>query len=113
MKEWLPEKIQQVVHALFSDKGRTAPALRRAIVGYGEAAAGVPTTPNDIPAALTPYLDKVARTAYKITDKDITRLKEAGYSEDDIYEITLSIAIGAGLGRMKRGLMALHGTAQE
>jgi len=109
MEEWLPEKVQKLLQALFSNKGRTPRALRQAVGAYGEAAAGVSTTPGTIPANLTVYLDKVARTAYKVTDKDINQLKEAGYSEDEIYEITLGVAVGAGLGRMKRGLMALHG----
>lgn len=109
MKIVLPDKVQQILHALFSNKGRTPLALRQAVVAYGEATAGVLSTPGEIPTNLAPYLDKVARTAYKVTDKDITRLKEAGYSEDEIYEITFSVAVGAGLGRMKQGLIALRG----
>lgn len=109
MKIVLPDKVQQILHALFSNKGRTSLALRQAVVAYGEATAGVLSTPGEVPTNLVPYLDKVARTAYKVTDKDITRLKEAGYSEDEIYEITFSVAVGAGLGRMKQGLMALRG----
>lgn len=109
MKIVLPDKVQQTLRALFSNKGRAPLALRQAVVAYGEATAGTPSLPGEIPTNLMPYLDKVARHAYKVTDKDITRLKEAGYAEDEIYEITLSVAVGAGLGRMKQGLGALRG----
>ena len=113
MKSLLPDKVQQLLSALFANKGHTLITLRQSIVAYGEATAGVPATSAEIPAELTPYLNKVARTAYKVTDKDIHHLQASGYSEDEIYEITLSVAVGAGLGRMKRGLMAVRGETQE
>ena len=113
MKEQLPGKVQQLLAALFSDKGRTSLALRQSVEAYGEASAGINRTPGTIPTNLTNYLDKVTRTAYKVTDKDIAYLKEAGYAEDEIFEITLSVAVGAGLGRMKQGMMALRGVEKE
>jgi hypothetical protein len=113
MKELLPGRVQQLLMAIFSDKGHTPSALRRDIVAYGENSAGVNTIPGEIPTNLATYLDKVTRAAYKVTDKNISQLKEAGYAEDEIYEITLSAAVGAGLGRMQRGLMALHGLEQD
>lgn len=113
MKELLPGRVQQLLTALFSDKGHTPSALRHHIVAYGENVAGVNTAPGEIPTNLATYLDKVTRAAYKVTDKDISQLKEVGYSEDEIYEITLSAAVGVGLGRMKRGLVALRGMEQK
>ena len=53
--------------------------------------------------------NKVTLNAYKITDQDVQRLKEAGYSEDAIFEITLCASVGAGLTRLERGLMVLRG----
>ncbi len=113
MKKLLPDRVQQLLTALFSNQGRTPSALRHHIVAYGENIAGVNTTPGEIPTNLATYLDKVTRAAYKVTDKDIRQLKEAGYSEDDIYEITFSAAVGAGLGRMKQGMIALRGEEQK
>ena len=112
MSDLLPGKVQQLLKSLFSPHGRTSPALRQAIEAYGEASAGINRTPDTIPANLTNYLDKVARNAYKVTDKDIARLKAAGYSEDEIFEITWNVAVGAGVGRMKRGLMAVRGETE-
>jgi alkylhydroperoxidase family enzyme len=61
-----------------------------------------------VPEELTRYVDKVAKHAYKVTDADVEALHLAGYSEDAIFEITLSAALGAGLARLERGLEALR-----
>ena len=52
------------------------------------------------------YIDKVARYAYRVIDSDIEEILGAGYSEDVVFEITLSAALGAGMGRLERGLSA-------
>jgi alkylhydroperoxidase family enzyme len=62
---------------------------------------------REAPPELTPYLDKVRRNAYKVTDEDVRALKESGYSEDVIFEQTVSVAVAAGLERLKAGLEAL------
>jgi alkylhydroperoxidase family enzyme len=59
------------------------------------------------PRALRPYLDKVRTEAYRITDGDIDALKAAGFSEDEIFEHTVSAAVAAGLERLDAGLRAL------
>jgi alkylhydroperoxidase family enzyme len=53
------------------------------------------------------YLDKVRRNAYEVTDEDIQALKDAGYSEDVIFEQTVSVAVAAGLERLEAGLKVL------
>jgi alkylhydroperoxidase family enzyme len=53
------------------------------------------------------YVDKVALHAYKVVDADIEALKAAGYSEDEIFEVTVAVAVGAALERLERGLRAL------
>ena len=53
------------------------------------------------------YLDKVRSNAYKVTDEDIQALKDAGYAEDVIFEQTVSVAVAAGLERLKAGLEVL------
>jgi len=55
------------------------------------------------------YVDKIALRAYSITDADIDAIREAGFSEDAIFEITLSAALGAGIARLERGLQAVKG----
>jgi alkylhydroperoxidase family enzyme len=94
------EQMQQVLQAVLDGPGTLAPAVRRAAAGGGE-----------VPAALQSYIDKVSRHAYKVTDEDIAALRAAGYSEDQIFELTVSCAVGAGLRRREAGLRAIQGDA--
>lgn len=59
------------------------------------------------PADFAAYLDKVRRHAYRTTDSDVQALKD-GYSEDEIFEQTVSVAVAAGLERIDAGLGALR-----
>jgi alkylhydroperoxidase family enzyme len=56
------------------------------------------------PSEMAGYLDKVRLHAYKVTDRDVEELKEAGFSEDEIFEHTISAAVAAGLERLDKGL---------
>jgi alkylhydroperoxidase family enzyme len=60
------------------------------------------------PPAFAPYLEKVRRHAYQVTDADVRRLKDAGFSEDEIFEHTVSVAVAAGLERLDAGLRAVR-----
>ena len=66
-------------------------------------------TGREIPAGLKAYTDKVARHAYRITDRDIATLRDAGYDDDAIFEITVAVALGVGLHRRDTGLAAVAG----
>ena len=59
------------------------------------------------PPELAPYLDKVRLNAYKVTDQDVQALKDAGFSEDVIFEQTVSVAVAAGLRRLEAALAVL------
>jgi alkylhydroperoxidase family enzyme len=59
------------------------------------------------PAELSGYLEKVRLHAYKVTDGDVERLKAAGFSEEEIFEHTVSATVAAGLERLDAGLRAL------
>ena len=60
------------------------------------------------PPDFAPYLEKVRRHAYKVTDRDVEELKAAGHSEDEIFEQTVSVAVAAGLERLNAGLEAMR-----
>ena len=69
----------------------------------------VAVVPNgDAPSDFDAYLEKVRLRAYSITDEDVQRLKEAGYSEDEIFEYTVSAAVAAGIERLNAGLETLR-----
>lgn len=79
--------------------GVTSPELRRAAAA-GEAV---------LPATLACYLDKLARAADTITDDDVRAVVQALGSEDAVFELTLSAAVGAAQLRLERGLAAVRG----
>ena len=62
---------------------------------------------REAPPEFAPYLEKVRRHAYKITDRDVAELKAAGFSEDEIFERTVSAATAAGLERLEAALETL------
>jgi alkylhydroperoxidase family enzyme len=62
---------------------------------------------REAPPEFAPYLEKVRSNAYKVTDEDIQELRDSGYSEDVIFEQTVSVAVAAGLKRLEAGLGAL------
>ena len=109
MKNLYPRKVQKAVDALLTSPAVCTPELRQAVEAYAARLCGGTREAPEIPADLVEYVRKVALYAYKTTDEDIQRLKEAGYSEDAIFEITLCTSMGAGLARLEHGLTVLKG----
>lgn len=54
------------------------------------------------PPVMDAYLAKVRERASTVVDEDVDALKEAGLSEDEIFESTVTVAIGEGLRRLDR-----------
>ena len=54
-------------------------------------------------------MEKIAERPWSVSDEDLTHLREAGYSEDHIYELVLAAAAGAGVRRFEAGLRAIEG----
>jgi alkylhydroperoxidase family enzyme len=52
------------------------------------------------PVEMAAYLEKVRDRAYTVADRDVEALKEAGCSEDAIFEQTVAVAIAEGLRRL-------------
>jgi alkylhydroperoxidase family enzyme len=57
--------------------------------------------------AMAAYLEKVRDRAYTMTDRNVQSLLEAGFSEDEIFEQTVAVAIAEGLRRLDAGLRAI------
>src|SRR5262245_23181787 len=87
---------QRLESAILEGRGTLAETVRTAAA----AATGVP-------AELLAYVDKVHRHAYKVTDEEVAALRAAGYSEDQLFELTVSAAVGAARARLEAGLRAL------
>ena len=71
--------------------------LKRILEGAGEAASSdrqAAFTLNGLRGPLRPLIDKVAKRAFAVTDEDIAAAKASGLSEDQVFEIVVSAAIG-------------------
>ena len=60
------------------------------------------------PPEMRTYLANVREHAYRVTDRDVADLQAAGFSEDEIFEHTVSAAVAAGLERLEAGLRTLQ-----
>jgi len=77
------------------DGGTSVEARRAAFAGRAED----PTVEH--------YVDLVRRHAYRITDGDVERVRDAGLDDDAIFELTVAAAVGAGEERLRVGLSLL------
>ena len=85
--EGMMKRLQEVV---FSGPGTLDSAVRKA------AGAGA-----QISGALERYVRKVKQREYKGIDNCIADLRSEGYSDDQIFEATVSAALGAGVMRLQ------------
>jgi len=86
-------------------------AVERALHGPGKASgearrAAFDNTNVSVPAAA--LVDKVARTAWQISDDDIAAAKAAGLAEDEIFELAVCAAYGQATRQLQAGLAALE-----
>lgn len=100
--------IATLTAATIEGSGETSPELRKAVTDYAVSVNHEQTPENGrFAPELIPYINKVALHAYKITDSDVEQLKSHNYSEDEIFELTVTAALGAGLARLESGLNLL------
>jgi hypothetical protein len=102
MNDPYADRMNRLEQAVLSGSGQLAAVVRQAAAFSGA-----------VPTELAQYVHKVSQFAYKVTDEDVAALREAGYSEDQIFELTVSIALGAGLSRLKVGRAALAEGADD
>lgn len=93
-------KLTLLRHSVISEPGTLDPAVRRAICDGQE-----------LPDPLGGYVRKVVEHAHTVEDEDIAELHRAGYTDDQIFEATVSAALGASLFRLGRILLALRPAA--
>ena len=91
------KKLALLRKSVLSEPGALDPTVRRAICDGLE-----------LPEPLGRYVRKVAGHAHAVSDEDIAGLHRAGYTDDQIFEATVSAALGAGLFRLGRILAALR-----
>lgn len=91
------KKLTLLRKSVLSEPGTLAPDVRRAICDGLE-----------LPDPLGAYVRKVAGHAHSVGDDDIAELHRAGYTDDQIFEATVSAALGAGLLRLGHILLTLR-----
>lgn len=106
---------RRLIDAVLHSAGETDSELRGTIEARAAQLGGrtLLAPPDPLPAEVERYTTKVAVHAYRVSDQDMEALKGAGYSEDAIFEITVSAALGAGMVRLESGLRALRGESNE
>lgn len=82
---------------------------RRIVEGAGELSSDVrraaaASTRTTLPEALSELVEKIHRHAYLVTDDDIAAARNAGYSEDQLFELTLAAAVGAADERLRAAM---------
>lgn len=81
--------------------GALTPAARTAAIDAG---------PLPDPLAQR-YVETVRRHAYKLTDRHLEELARAGWTDGQVFELTVAAAFGAAKRRLDAGLAALGQTA--
>lgn len=98
-------RVQDVYEATSTVEGDSSTEIRQRIINY----ANNPTQEalQILPKAFQAYIHKVVEESHKVTDRDIKRLQDSGYSEDFVFEITVAASLGSGLRRFRAGIEAL------
>ena len=86
----------RVLQLVLDGPGESDPVLRHAAADD-----------RGVPDELAPLVEKIHAHAYKVTDDDIARL-QANYSDDQLFEVVVSAALGASRQRLDAGLEALR-----
>src|SRR5437773_11312147 len=101
---------KRLIDSVLGTPGHTTTELRRAVLAraFGPPSSSLSGTERetggeDIPPDLAGYVDKVALHAYKVTDEDLVALKRAGNSDDLLFEVTVSAALGAAVAGSSAG----------
>lgn len=97
-----------LVSDVLSTPGDADAAVRRAAFDGAAAMARGDDPPRTIdldalPPGLAAFVDTIARHAYKVTDRMVTDLLATGHTEDELFEVILAAATGAGAARLEIG----------
>ena len=91
-------KLEALEEAILHEPGALPPDTRQA------AARG-----DGTPEPFADYVDTIHRNAYRVTDRMVAELAEAGAGEDEVFEVSVAAAYGAARRRLDAGLRAVRG----
>lgn len=94
---------------------KKADALRaRVLEGPGHVVPGVRQAAAanvDVPLGFASYVKTIHERPAAVTDDDVAGLKVSGFTEDEIFEVTVAAATGAGFRRLDVVLALLEDEA--
>ena len=93
------KRIRALEERLLEGPGVLRPEKRRDVAGAGHA--GEPVADA--------YIGRIRSAAYTIVDGTIDKLKAAGWTEDEIFELSICTAFGSARHRLHAGLNAIEG----
>src|SRR5215470_3699111 len=97
-----PRFVERAISSLLGSPGHTETSLRHAV--FDRVRLGAGEAPDNISA----LVEKIANQPWTVTDDDIAQARNAGYTEDQLFELILAAAAGAGVRRLDAGLRALE-----
>jgi alkylhydroperoxidase family enzyme len=68
---------------------------------------------SGVPQDVAAYVDTVRLNAYRVTDEEVADLRSGGWSDDQLFELTVAAAYGAARERLEAGLAALARAADR
>lgn len=100
----LPPSVQRVINKVLGRDGHLDQRQRLGAFRYSESCADLGTGEDEPPLEIDPqlevFIEKITTYPYKVVDRDIEHIKSLGFSEDQIFEMTVAVALGAGSGRL-------------
>ena len=66
-----------------------------------------------VPEPFAAFVDTIHRHAYRVTDRMVAGLAEAGAGDDEVFEMSVAAAYGAARERLEAGLRAVRDAPGE
>jgi hypothetical protein len=96
----IKQERKALVSRILEGDGKLSPSERRAAFNNSGLAAG-----------RSALVDKVARYAFRVNDKDIAAARASGLDEDKVFEIVVCAAVGQSTRQYDTALAALEAAA--
>jgi hypothetical protein len=106
----LPKKVQIMLESLLGRAGESEPALRRLV--FERTRTGREQS-QAVSRDLLAFVAKLDQRPWTIVRDDLSALRQAGYSEDQIFELIAAASAGAGVRRFEAGLGAIERAGKE
>ncbi|MDJ0757403.1 MAG: hypothetical protein QNJ45_27970 [Ardenticatenaceae bacterium] len=101
LKGAIPEEIDALIRSITTGPGDLDLGLRQVIFNNGLADLGLDRSKAALPDLVDGFVAAIGHKAAKITDEDVGGLLKGGWSEAQVFEMTVTAAAAAAFGRLK------------